>query len=574
MELLRTTNAPRLVVQQMAERSGELADSRRARTVHRASEFWQSLEGVDALGYAVQQSTRQSTVEALSDSPSDHAGQSPQGFSTVTRGTGCEAAWSSALWRQDMRQLINQAGGVPRTDYPGETRFLAAFQRLLDQPFTTLYQDAAAPVTIRQSTDSADATQGYAVNAAPWPVTVVLQMPLPESPGGMQDPAGPKFTELTWRNVVTGQAITALPVSKSPTPGSTPVLAAVAGVRETTDNAGIGPAANLDGRLKPAGLSRGTTSVAQITLDLPPHSLAVWTGPAIALEGVSILEPTPTVASWLQAVRESLFRRLRQAATNASPLAELQNSGFDAQPNAGIKAANSAVNTAALSGWTHGQLKVGQVVTGDTEVVHSGTQSLRLANPDGVVWVRSASLPPPATGRLSITAWVKNHPQRPAASLRLAIDGQTTQGPPYYRFAEIPLEATVEVESSSTQGWQPVAVHFDDLPEEGLVSVRVGFDLMQSGELWIDSVQCFDRWFDVNDQKVLSNRLGLATFSLENKKNLWAAQQALDDYWLRFLLTYVPDPNQLVEAGQRSQDVPPTDPRLRNARGRRFLPLR
>jgi hypothetical protein len=189
------------------------------------------------------------------------------------------------------------------------------------------------------------------------------------------------------------------------------------------------------------------------------------------------------------------------------------------------------------------------------------------------MWVRSASIPPPKTGRLSITAWVKNHPTRPTPVIRLAIDGQTTSGPPYYRFAEIPLEANKAGESTST-GWQPVAVHFDDLPEEGLVSVRVGFDLMQAGELWIDSVQCFDRWFDVNDQKALSNRLGLATFSLENKKNAWATRQALDDYWLRFLFAYVVDPNQLVEAGERSQDLPATDPRQRNARGRRFLPLR
>jgi hypothetical protein len=286
----------------------------------------------------------------------------------------------------------------------------------------------------------------------------------------------------------------------------------------------------------------------------------------MALQGVTIVESTSTVATWLQAVRESLFRRLRQAATNAVPLTTLQDPGFD--ENAG------GANAVTILDWTHGQLKTDQRIIRDAEVLHGGTHSMRLVNPEGVLWLRSASIPPPETGRLSITAWVRNHPQRPAAAIRLAIDGQTTQGAPYYRFAEIPLEASNSGNLASAGGWQPVAVHFDDLPEEGLVSVRIGFDMMQAGELWIDSVQCFDRWFDVNDQKVLSNRLGLATFSLENKKNLWATQQALDDYWLRFLLAYVPDPNQVVESGQRSQDVPATDPRLRNARGRRFLPLR
>lgn len=593
---LRAPGGPGLVVQQAAERGTELAEARRARTLQRTPEFWQAIEAVGSLGYVVQQATRQATVEALSDSPSDHAGQTPQGLSAVTSGYGCEVAWAGSLWRQDLRHLLNQVGGVPRTDYPAEARFSAAFQRLRDESFTTLYQEAASPVAIRQSQGASALEQGYAVNAAPWPVTVVLQVQLPEANAIAQMNESTAATELTWRNVVTGlpiaadavvaagpngsQAVNVVPVSSGVATGasggttgaapSSNASTANTTVPSSTAPSAIGDnssmATQLDGRLRPAALGPPTSRVARITLELPPHSLTVWTGPRMALQGVTIVESTPAVATWLQAVRESLFRRLRQAATNAVPLTALQDPGFDGNTGGATMGTTMA--------WTHGQFKTGQQITRDSEVVHGGTQSLRLVNPEGVLWLRSASIPPPKTGRLSITAWVRNHPQRPAPAIRLAIDGQTTQGAPYYRFAEIPLEGSNSSDVASSGGWQPVAVHFDDLPEEGLVSVRVGFDMMQAGELWIDSVQCFDRWFDVNDQKVLSNRLGLATFSLENKKNLWATQQALDDYWLRFLLAYVPDPNQVVEAGQRSQDVPATDPRLRNARGRRFLPLR
>ncbi len=593
---LRGPGGPGLVVQQAAARGTELAEARRARTLHRSPEFWQAIEAVGSLGYVVQQATRQATVEALSDSPSDHVGQTPQGLSTVTRGHGCEVAWSDSLWRQDLRHLLNQVGGVPRTDYPAEARFAAAYQLLRDEPFATLYQEAASPVAIRQSQAASTLEQGYAVNAAPWPVTVVLQVQLPEANALAQRNDSTGATELTWRNVVTGQPIAADAAAAAGSNGNQavnvlPVSSGLATGANGSTN-GTGPNANaasantpvpsipvpsalgdnssmatqLDGRLRPAALGPPTTRVARVTLELPPHSLTVWTGPRMALQGVTIVESTPTVATWLQAVRESLFRRLRQAATNAVPLTGLQDPGFDGS--------TGGTTMGTTMAWTHGQLKTGQQITRDSEVVHGGTQSLRLVNPEGVLWLRSASIVPPKTGRLSITAWVKNHPQRPAPAIRLAIDGQTTQGAPYYRFAEIPLDGGNSSDVNAVGGWQPVAVHFDDLPEEGLVSVRVGFDMMQAGELWIDSVQCFDRWFDVNDQKVLSNRLGLATFSLENKKNLWATQQALDDYWLRFLLAYVPDPNQVVEAGQRSQDVPATDPRLRNARGRRFLPLR
>jgi hypothetical protein len=270
----------------------------------------------------------------------------------------------------------------------------------------------------------------------------------------------------------------------------------------------------------------------------------------------------------LQELKASLFRRLRQATSNAAPMASIQNTGFEVDLN--------KTGTTENKNWVHGQLRHGQSVSRDPNLAHSGQSSLRVRNSDGVVWLRSNSIPPPTTGRVSVTAWVRTNPTAPVPSIRMAIDGQSTDSRKYYRFAEIPLrapDASTSNEQPATSDWQPIAVHFDDLPEMGLTSIRVGFDLLNSGEVWIDSVQCFDRWLDANDQNVLSNRLGLAAYSLETKQNAWAAVQTMDDYWLRFLLKFIPDPYQIAE----SQSVAPDSPqeqRSRNAQGRRFLPLR
>ncbi|MDP1559793.1 MAG: hypothetical protein Q8M16_00160 [Pirellulaceae bacterium] len=517
----------RLMVQQTATQISDIAANRRANVASHGTEFWQVLEKLSGLSFMKQQSLRQAFVEAMVETPSDHVGQSMLTFSVVSSAVGCEQTWAEALRRQDVRSLANQTGGLPRTEHIGEHPFALAFSKLHDQVFTTVYQDAASPVAIRQTLPKNGKAQIYAVNAAAWPVTCTL------------DIAGANQEELLeWRNIANGQRVESVRL-------------------EDTGN-----------RLQPAGYGRNMKPSARLTLTLAPYSLTALEGPSIIANQVNISESAEEASERLVGLKASLFRRLRQAASNATPIETIRNTSFEED------FAKTTGNDS--SNWVHGQLKTGQSMGRDSTVAHHGAHSLRIRNSEGVVWLRSNSIPLPTTGRLSVTAWVRTDPERPVESIRLAVDGQGSNGLKYYRFSEIPLNRGA---SSSSNGqakkadWQPIAVHFDDLPEEGLASIRIGFDLMKPGDLWIDSVQCFDRWLDANDQNVLSNRLGLAAFSLETKQNTWAALQTLDDYWLRFLLSYVPDPNDSAEVG-RSQQESMNEPPSRNARGRRFLPLR
>jgi hypothetical protein len=519
-------DSPAIVIQQAASRGKDMAANRRVQEAIWAPEFWQSLSQLPQVGQATQKNTQQFALEALQDLATDYPGQMPQTFQVVEAKSGHEAVWAETLRRHDCRQLLSQAGGLPRTLHPNEQPFARAFAGLRDETFETLYQEAGAPVAIRQSIiANGRPAQCYLVNAAAWPVTCRLQF---ESPVG---------TDLSWQDLSSGSVIQARPVAET------------------------------DARPRSNPPTSVNSTTYQVVIPLAPHSLTVLAGPRLPPPRVTITEGPTEAYDRLQAVKESLFRRLRQVASNALPLPALQNPGFDSTSDPSPRIPN----------WTHGQLSNGQSLELDRTNYHDGVASLRIANAGGVLWLRSSPLPPPVTGRLSVTAWIKNSREQPADSIRLSLDGQSSSGAKYYRFAEINLSPVVMASNQALaepDGWQPVAVHFDDLPEEDLVSIRIGVDMMEPGQLWLDSIQCFDRWLDANEQKVLSNRLGLAAFSLDSKQNFFAAFQALDDYWLRFLLTHIPDPNLGLASDRPATDIPAADSRPKNARGRRFLPLR
>ncbi len=524
-------DAPSLIFQSPALKSDELAVNRRVIGAFRTNEYWQATADIRHLGGISQHATAQSVMEPLENSHSDHVGQPAQALGVVDALVGNEQVWAEMLRARDFRHLLSQAGGVPRTLIPSELRFVQAFQTLPDSSFETIYKDSMSGVVVRQATWN-DKNFVYLVNAAKWPVRCEVQTTISNS------------ASREWTNQVTLKKIRATELKA------------------------------VDQRLQPAGFSsESNLQTVTLTLDMEASSLVVLEGPVMKGPQVTCSELELAVFEHLQAIKDSLFRRLRQAANHSQGLHSLQNASFEAVQ---LSAGTSAESSNRVADWSHGLLTEGQVIETDTSVAHSGSTSLHVVNPSGILWLRSAPIPVPTTGRLSVVAWVRNHPGRPASSIRFAIDGLLSNGDKYYRFAEIPLghQEGTRPTTDHGQSWRPVAVHFDDLPEEGLSNLRIGFDLMNPGEVWLDSVQCFDRWMDTNDQKVVSNRLGLAAYSLENKRNAYAALQALDEYWMQFLLTYVPDPNENSNIAGQNQ-AGSSENRARTARGaRRFLPIR
>ena len=130
--------------------------------------------------------------------------------------------------------------------------------------------------------------------------------------------------------------------------------------------------------------------------------------------------------------------------------------------------------------------------------------------------------------------------------LRLAVEGRLN-GKTYYRPADV--GANTKQLLSNDWGKQPFLVHIDDLPT-GLTDLRIGFDLMGAGEVWVDDIQVFDMWFLKNEQDELMIKTALAKRSL-SKGRVSDCLRVLSGYWSQFLETH-------VEAGElRTAALPP-----------------
>jgi hypothetical protein len=201
--------------------------------------------------------------------------------------------------------------------------------------------------------------------------------------------------------------------------------------------------------------------------------------------------------------------------------------------------ANSDFAQAAMDGgpaaWLYAR-EEGMTVEIDRQQGVAAPGSLHLVNrnPNAPLWVRSNPLPAPSTGRLQMTARVRTaggvQPQ-----LRLAIEGRL-QGQVYYQranygAAERPGEATL---GPLAANWTTCSVMRINLPTSGLTDVRVGFDLMSAGEVWIDDVQVSDLWLEDSEYKELI--LSTPTAKLQaNTGRLNECRLFVEGYWPSFL---------------------------------------
>jgi hypothetical protein len=304
------------------------------------------------------------------------------------------------------------------------------------------------------------------------------------------------------------------------------------------------------------------------TTTTPNGTRTTWT---VKLEpydliGGEIDRPEAIVESWRTTLpddaREHLREQVRQLRFRANVLSSpqprevLTNPSFEHVDSQG-----------ALVGWVYAQGPYVNVEL-DIDTALHGKQSIHLqstrdSNGRPVpVWVRSEPIKVPTTGRLSVVAHLRVADPLRQPRLRMAIEGKL-DGQPYYRWSNVGLsEEGKPLKVQLQSEWNSYRFPLTDLPLSGLTDLRIGFDLMDEGEVWIDDIQVFDLWFDDHERDELLKSIASADFQL-NSGQLVDTQRFLDSYWPQYLRQHVP--YETIEMAKPPPAGAPASPSLPGA---------
>jgi hypothetical protein len=261
---------------------------------------------------------------------------------------------------------------------------------------------------------------------------------------------------------------------------------------------------------------------------LKPYDLvaAKFSSPRVAVRQaqVSMSDQVPLA---LQRRIRDLGARVRALGTPL-PLAVLENPGFE------LPASGNEV-----PGWTT-SLPTGATLQVDANQRAAGAQSIKLTSTGANVRVVSGSFAPPATGRLSIEVRLRCESQERPPSLRLFVEGDSREG----KFEPYGVIPAVGAGATAPGEWMSYSFPISYLPSEGLETIKVGFELLGRGEVWIDDFQVYDLAFEKTERYELSKLISLASVELE-KRQFADCSQLLESYWPQFLVANVP----LAQAG-------------------------
>jgi hypothetical protein len=249
----------------------------------------------------------------------------------------------------------------------------------------------------------------------------------------------------------------------------------------------------------------------------------------------------------------NLSRRVADLAGRMAALKSHRTS--DLLANGGFEAA--AIRPDEVPGWVASR-QTGAAARLETSSAHEGKTCLLLSSTGPVASLASEPITPPSSGRLLMMVHLRASQATRQPALRLAVEG-VSHGQAYYRHAAV--GAGAESARPISSQWEQFVVPFADLPTEGTTQLRVRFDLMGAGEVWIDQVQLSSLHFTPAEQNELLTVFQAAQVSLQEGK-VSSARRLLNSYWPTLLERHVPAPPRAPEPArpEPAQTPPPSQP--------------
>ncbi len=415
-----------------------------------------------------------------------------------------------SLVRLDATTMIDGGWLLPLGQEAALAPLAKVYRRLPAEPFETAPRgDRALDIVVRTLVKG-DKTYFYAVNPAPWPVTAQIMF------------GGPPSLRLT-------------PYCDERQMKLQPAEAGPAWTVEMEPFDLVG-----------GELSSGSAKIVSWSVTSPPGA-----GPALENQSRDL------------AFRVSHLR-------NEPHLLPVLNASFEER---GIE---------AVPGWVHalppavqaadhaGQVARQMVVEVDRTQGSASPSSMHLINRGpGAVWVRSSPIATPTTGRIQVTAQIRVADPAKQPKLRLAIEGRL-DGQVYYRRLNFgaPENPGDFVAGLVGGNWTECIISRTNLPISGLTDLRVGFDLMGEGEVWIDDVQVQDLWLEQREADELLIRSSTARLQARDGA-FYDCRLLVDGYWPSFLRRNVKLPDAREAAPQIAGPPPMVPEPPIAARGKR-----
>ena len=304
----------------------------------------------------------------------------------------------------------------------------------------------------------------------------------------------------------------------------------------------------LTGRRKVPPLKAESSGETYWEIQLEPYDLVAV---RLSEANVRLAHPQVTLPKSIEPAlgRQIEMLGIRAAALrNPPPINVLENPDFEKPADA----------RKGIPGWSVTS-RNGVSVQIDSGTAHGGKQSAHLASTGPVAWLVSRPLPAPTTGRVSMSVWLRIADPNNQPPLRLALECKI-DGHDKYSYAPVgrlPNGAPTGVNLGPQ--WAQCIFQVDDLPLEGITSMRARFDLMGPGEVWVDDVKLCNLAFSRPEIIELSKLITLADAKLQSGQ-VSDCMHLLEGYWPRFLDENVPPARRKIRPRANASPAWPISP--------------
>ena len=286
-------------------------------------------------------------------------------------------------------------------------------------------------------------------------------------------------------------------------------------------------------------------------VQLEPYELVAvrFSSPGVRLIAPGVDVPKHVARSLERRVNALGRRAAALHAARAKPL--LGNPGFEQLGDGRQR----------IPGWLTTQGREGVDVRLDDSRAHTGKRSAHLHSDGPIAVLASRRFRIPATGRLSVSVWLRVDDPARQPPLRLALEGDFGRLP--YRYA--PVGAAIRPgEPSNPIGaeWSQFVFPVTDLPLEPGCEASVRLDLMGPGRVWVDDVEVFDLALNRAELLELSKLITLIDVKRQNGQ-VADCLHLLNGHWPQLLERHVavrsPDPHDGLAEHPDHQRSEPRD---------------